>query len=823
MHCIIFLAGTTLLNPCTPDAIKQNMFYHPYPLDSSSYVQCTEWGTPLIRRCPAHNVWSAEYVTCVDASLFSPSSSGSANTEQSSSAIFPQPAGDVTLNGGQSSSISQVGGVDDGDDQQEQVSGAGGNNFSWQTFFLVAGAPTGNQDRQLGQPQSQQQNYAASDQQAVDFSSAQQNQQSDASVQMTGSSSAGLSVSQQYTDGSAASAANVQLINAQTFDHYNSYMASRWLAERRPQNPAGVSGRRTAPVDTSATDQNPCSQPNVRFVPDPSRSNYYYECVGLLAAERMCPSAQVWMQDRGQCVASANSASPCSGVSISQQDGTSVALPYPGDPYKYIVCYDSTRFAVGTCPSGQIWSSQATQCVAPTSAVPPSSPTSSQTGLDICAITPSASEASFYHPYPPNPSRFLQCDEFGNVYLRYCGPNKIWKDEVKTCVGGNNVTISASTSTDGQQPASGQQSAVASGTASVVANSGSSATASGTGSVPASAGGSSSGSTVQVLTGNTGVLGGGNSNAGNMQTVLVTEIFRIVCPQGYHYRAETGVCTLKTGGGGQAAGSTGSAVSCPPSFEWDGQLHLCVHRFTVSGSGSSGIQLSGSQLGGPVSGSANSGSVKPGGQFGGPTFSSAGGLPTAQGPARGTATVVQPPTSNVSTARAAPSAPVVVPVLPDAANPCAQVAAGTVSGFYFPFPGSTQFFIQCDATGIAFVKPCPTGLLWDQDLVTCVRSPNFTQTPSRGGNDTSTYGNYSVGIDSSISANFSSVALHDFESQVLGGSNPCSLAVNQGKYFPVNNNPAAFLHCANNMGIVQYCPDRMIWNPKSLTCTINMS
>jgi len=61
----VVCAATSLANPCTAEALKKGKFYHAFPLDSHSYVQCDASGTPHIRPCPASLVWSAAEVTCV--------------------------------------------------------------------------------------------------------------------------------------------------------------------------------------------------------------------------------------------------------------------------------------------------------------------------------------------------------------------------------------------------------------------------------------------------------------------------------------------------------------------------------------------------------------------------------------------------------------------------------------------------------------------------------------------------------------------------------------------------------------------------------------
>lgn len=52
-----------------------------------------------------------------------------------------------------------------------------------------------------------------------------------------------------------------------------------------------------------------------------------------------------------------------------------------------------------------------------------------------------------------------------------------------------------------------------------------------------------------------------------------------------------------------------------------------------------------------------------------------------------------------------------------ARNPCTFQAIATNS-LYFAHPDPTKF-IQCDLQGNAFVQQCPSGLVWNESLLTC--------------------------------------------------------------------------------------------------------
>ncbi|XP_046559887.1 uncharacterized protein LOC124268910 [Haliotis rubra] len=39
----------------------------------------------------------------------------------------------------------------------------------------------------------------------------------------------------------------------------------------------------------------------------------------------------------------------------------------------------------------------------------------------------------FYFPYPPNPSKYIQCDASGNSWIRDCPADLVWNSALNTC------------------------------------------------------------------------------------------------------------------------------------------------------------------------------------------------------------------------------------------------------------------------------------------------------------------------------------------------------------------------------------------------------
>lgn len=128
-------------------------------------------------------------------------------------------------------------------------------------------------------------------------------------------------------------------------------------------------------------------------------------------------------------------------------------------------------------------------------------------------------------------------------------------------------------------------------------------------------------------------------------------------------------------------------------------------------------------------------------------------------------------------------------------NPCAQnaIARGLV---YFPVVGDKTQFIECDLAGNPARLSCPTGLLWDQGMLSCVYPINAG---SNGVNTGTNTGSNSLG----------------------GIPNPCTAAaLNSGHYFfPYPNTSSKFIQCNQyGQGFPVDCPAGLAWNAYLETC-----
>lgn len=147
----------------------------------------------------------------------------------------------------------------------------------------------------------------------------------------------------------------------------------------------------------------------------------------------------------------------------------------------------------------------------------------------------------------------------------------------------------------------------------------------------------------------------------------------------------------------------------------------------------------------------------------------------------------------VPTVPVATQPPRTLPPVINPANPCtlSAIARGAV---YFPVAGDKTRFIECDLAGNPNILFCPTSLLWDQGMLSCV----YPITAGSGGNPAGS-GSSSLG---SI-------------------PNPCTAtALSSGHYFfPHPTTSSKFIQCNQfGQGFPVNCPSGLIWNAYLETC-----
>ncbi|XP_076454778.1 uncharacterized protein LOC143289620 [Babylonia areolata] len=123
---------------------------------------------------------------------------------------------------------------------------------------------------------------------------------------------------------------------------------------------------------------------------------------------------------------------------------------YPYDPTKFLMCDNQGRYYITLCPGGVIFNTQTGDCGF-TSPVHQASNTgnpgngqnaSDYAPLDPCKTTFNISSVctpqalanhQYYHTYPSDPTKFIQCDAWGKAYLMPCGQSTVWSQTDCTC------------------------------------------------------------------------------------------------------------------------------------------------------------------------------------------------------------------------------------------------------------------------------------------------------------------------------------------------------------------------------------------------------
>lgn len=132
------------------------------------------------------------------------------------------------------------------------------------------------------------------------------------------------------------------------------------------------------------------------------------------------------------------------------------------------------------------------------------------------------------------------------------------------------------------------------------------------------------------------------------------------------------------------------------------------------------------------------------------------------------------------------------------ANPC------TVKGQeYYPVAGDRNKFVKCDLVGNPSIMNCPTDLVWEQKVITCVYPYEAFLLDSSQGHS----GEGSSGIITDPNINGA-------------GDSPCTQnAISAGRFYFPHPQPEKFIQCDFwGKAYVMSCPKGYLWNAKLVTC-----
>ena len=516
------------------------------------------------------------------------------------------------------------------------------------------------------------------------------------------------------------------------------------------------------------TNDEVCRESGNRYLPDRVDINWYYECKDGVAVARSCGPQLVWVQPLYQCMKLEH---PLGGDST-DHSATEVSdlgrhnpcyntdtqfHPWPGHPGQYLECRGQHAY-LWSCAEGQLWSQELQACVVEET-VHTHHIDDTPDGDNPCLYT-----ASYYHPFIDNPSRFIQCDQFGNMFVMKCGPNKVWDDYLKTCVGRLNMSRLSHYGdpidpngleypTDNYSDTEYTDTTLPDGPPD-----------SGTETLMGCPSDFHYDSSLHLCI----KLG----DDGEIDLAVDPASYHTSCPSGYRYDSSMGLCVQHTNGDSDSVDAMGP--HCTPGMYWNAPLQMCVPSGFLPGDHST----TDSDTYTPDH-SANYGYND--------VTSSAARQARDIDYSRIPDHVLLPADSHPRYPDPIPPQDPEPPIY-DGENPCGQGG-----GFYFPFPNYPHFYIQCDQMGKMYTQPCHYGHIWNDDLSTCVPDLGLPPPPT-------------ADPDAPLEA----VDIHHV------GGNPCPGSTHT--YHPFANNDRLFIMCVGDVAYPMPCPYGAKWNDDISTC-----
>ncbi|KAK6194719.1 hypothetical protein SNE40_000299 [Patella caerulea] len=136
--------------------------------------------------------------------------------------------------------------------------------------------------------------------------------------------------------------------------------------------------------------------------------------------EELCPNGQL------------PGYNPCTKENLSTGK---TKFPYPGDNTKFYLCDLSGNSYVVSCPSGQVFSPSCENCYGLGTGVI-SNCDNSNSSFNYLCTEENLIAGKYYFAHPDSISLYIQCDPWGHAFVRTClnlGSNFVWQESKLTC------------------------------------------------------------------------------------------------------------------------------------------------------------------------------------------------------------------------------------------------------------------------------------------------------------------------------------------------------------------------------------------------------
>ena len=463
-----------------------------------------------------------------------------------------------------------------------------------------------------------------------------------------------------------------------------------------------------------------CRDADIRYISAQNDYHHFYECVKGSAQINTCPDGKVWVHPLRQCidlndyndkVASHN---PCIGSDLRFH-------PYPADPSKYVECQSWYRVYVWRCKDG-LWTQNKQQCS--TGTHHGTGTGNSHSAHIIQYFHGQCDGKTFYYAHE-NPAKYIQCDDFGNWFLKDCALNTTWDDSLKGCVqsfsstGPAEATVNTVTSTANTKDGTSRQ-------------------------LPDNFDG-----TLQSYP--CPATYAWNITRNECVPVSLSD-YLPTCARGYMWDSYRKECIMYVDPSTveEFPDAEYARPNCMAGHRWNQELQMCVQDTigTQVNTGDYGNFLFEVDLGAmDVPDNRNKRGMESGDDL---------------------------------------------DYLPNICN--------TSSGrFYYPYPSKPHLFIQCDQLGVMHTQTCGAHSVWNNDILTCVHSLSSVQL----GDSRQYTGSYQGNNDNVPTQN-----------KIHGDVCKDSDTV----YYPYSANKRMFIMCYNGMAHMMSCPYGSYWQDSITTC-----